>query len=359
VREQRLEMQELILSKPSSSAALIWGKFCGIFGALLALVGIGVLAAWAEQMLLFRPETSPLPALLGGIMVVPPLLFLAGLSFCLAVATGSSMLGVLVIALMLAIGMASPFLMPVVRFTLTPYHLPYALLGLSFVALTAGVWQCRRDIGSGRPVSLLLSVGCLVAALITGIVAAGRSGGWGQGLDPQWARMADLNNRKPFVLPQRELPTLDNGSLRLSEWQGRPVILVFWSTSGGGAVEAAALERAWRTSAPTRVRFVTVCETDEPAYGLNMARAVGLETPILWNPPGENDQPVGLKAAFDIKQGLQMAFAVLVTPEGQVVKAPVSQLSFPPVGKSPHHEWEPLLVQQATAAFRQLATGRR
>jgi hypothetical protein len=156
-------------------------------------------------------------------MVVPPLLFLSGLSFCLAVATGSSMLGVLVIALMLAIGMASPFLMPVVRFTLTPYHLAYALLGLACVALTAGAWQRRRDIGSGRPVSLPLAVCCLGAGLTCGTVAAEHSGGWGQGLDPKWARMADLNKPHSFHLPEMELPTLGNRTLRLSEWQGCPV----------------------------------------------------------------------------------------------------------------------------------------
>src|SRR5207247_6340260 len=109
-REYRLGMAELILSKPPSSEVLIWGKFLGALAAVLLLIVAAVGGALLAEAFSFRGESALLPTVVGGLRVVLPALFVAGLSFALAIFARSAMVAALVIGLVVVISAGKAYL---------------------------------------------------------------------------------------------------------------------------------------------------------------------------------------------------------------------------------------------------------
>lgn len=359
IREQRLGMDELILSRPPSSEMLAWGKLLGITLSLALIVLLSVVAAWIAQALLCRPDYALAPLLTAGFRVIGPLLFITGLSFSLALFFRSPLVAGLAVVVQIGSMAVSDALVPVLRFTLTPYHLAYALLGVALAGLSIGGWQRRREPGVRVCPSLMVAAGCLLLALGSGGLAAARWHGFSLGPDPVQDDVSELGLGKRPRLPDIPLPTATGAALRLSQWAGKPVVLVFWSTEGpDGAVEAAALQRAWRATAADRVGFASVCVTDDPGEALDVARASGLRAPVIINPPPEMpDDSHGLAEAFGVNESPHQAVAGVIPRFGPFVgrAEPVSR--FPPTAGThpPHPAWEQRLAALGREAFPQLA----
>lgn len=358
LRENRLEMDDLILSKPPSSETLVWGKFAGIAGALLLSIPLAVGIAAVGFTVLFWPALPSLGALLPAFRVALPLLFVCGLSFCLALFFRTVMVAGLAIGLQLAIGLGAGFMVPAMRYTLTPYHGAYALLGLTLVAAVAGWWHRERASRILRPVWAMAAVG-LVAALGSGLWSIAAWRGWSTEPDPALVSVVDWKGKDSGPLPDLALPTLAGGQLSLRSWQGKPLIVVFWSTaSARTAGQAAVLERAWRASgaeAKDGTAFVSVCVTNDPHRGQDLARIAGLTAPALWNPPAQFDQPCGLAGSFEINH-LDTALAMVVRKDGSVSQHPVPVLQVPqPAPRNPpRRAWEQQLQEKAVRVFRRL-----
>ena len=360
VREHRLEMDDLLLSKPPSSEAYIGGKFAGVFASLLVPILAAVLAAWAAQLLFYAPDRALLPALLGGMRVIAPLLFLSGLSFLLTTFARSALAAGIVVGLHLGVLAAgsSGFLLPVARFTFTSFHLLYALVGLTLVVITVGGWERRRQSETRWPRSWALAPVLLVAALGLGLQAIVLWRGWTLSADPALDALATSGSKTAPPLPDIPLRTVSGSLYRLAQWKGRPVIVVFWSPEQGDSVsEVAALERAWRDTAANRMGFVSACVTDDPVRGADVARDGGLREPVLWNPPPQSEDGIGLAAAFGVKQKPFTAYAGVIRSSGaaRAAAVPVSGFPFPTTGHPPHTEWEKRLYALGVEAFRQYA----
>jgi peroxiredoxin len=361
-REHRLGMDELIVSKPPSSEAFMWAKFFGALAALLLLIPTTVLAVLVAQPFLFRGDVAVLPAVMGGLRVALPALFMAALSFTLAMFFRSAMVAGLVIALPIGIDLGKAYLVPALRFDLTPYHLAYSLFGLALVAAISGWWESRREPERRLPQSWLAGAALLAAAVGVGAVSARAWRGWTVDTDPALVRLEDWKGDKEGPLPDAPLRTISGGTLRLSRWRGKPVVLVFWSTEAEeSAVEAAALERAWQAAAAERVGFASVCVTDDPYRARDIARAAGLKEPAIWNPPPEFEQAVGLAGVFNVSGVPPAAVAAVIQRDGTFLKqaSPVSQPPRIARGRPPRRDWERCLTEMGIAAFSQLAEGSR
>jgi hypothetical protein len=140
--------------------------------------------------------------------------------------------------------------------------------------------------------------------------------------------------------------------------QGKLLIVVFWSTaSARTAGQVAVLERAWRASGTgTGAGFVSVCITDDPLRGQDLARAAGLEAPVFWNPPAQFGQATGLAGSFEIHHNPDTALAMVVRKNGSVAQSPfpVLQVPQPPPQDPPRRAWEQELQEKAVRAFRRL-----
>lgn len=359
-RENRLGMDELVLSKPPSSEALFWGKFLGAAAALLCLIPITVLAALIAQAFLFRGTVAVGASIVGGLRVALPALFMAGVAFALATYLRSAMVAGLVIALPIGVLAGRSFLAPALQFTLTLYHLTCALLGLAIVALVAGWWESRREPERRVPPSWIAGAACLAAAVTLGTLTAHAWGGWSMETDPALTQLAELKGDKKGPLPRMPLRTLSGETVRLSDWQGKPVVLVFWSPVGeGGASEAAILQQACRTAAGERVAFLSVCMTDDPPRARDIARAAGLREPVVWNPLPQFGMGVGLSALFNVSDPPRTAVAGLIRRDGRFARGTATVSSLPPdfKGRPPRRDWERRLHELGVQAFRELAAG--
>jgi hypothetical protein len=357
LREKRLGMDELVLSKPPSSRAYVWSRFAGATAAVMLVVPVCAVASMIGQAGLFKGEVAWLATLTAALRSLPPLLFVCALSYALALFAGSAMVAGLVIALPIGMGAGAAYLVPALKFTLTPYHLAYALLGLGIIAAIAGWWERGREPGIGPTARLLPVAACLVAA-----VAAG---GWfafqwqGLTLDPdaRSAELADWTGKK-VPLPDIPLKTLDGGTFHLGDWKGKQVVLVFWTDSAPNtAVEAAVMERAWRDTSPERVAFATACITEDPLHAADVARSAGLRGRAIWNPPARFDTHTGLAATFGIEGQQMVAQAALIPAEGDLTRGatlvtmPNMEAKRPP---PPRKAWERRLHELAVQAFRTL-----
>jgi hypothetical protein len=288
-----------------------------------------------------------------------PLLFICGLSFCLALFFRTVMVAGLAIGLQLAIGLGAGFLVPALRYTLTPYHAAYALLGLALVAAIAGWWHRERASRVLRPIWVLAAAG-LGVALVSALWSIAAWRGWSTEPDPSLATLADWKGTKPGPLPDLTLPTLTGRKLPFRSLQGKPLIVAFWSTaSARTAGQVAVLERAWRASgaeARNGTGFVSVCITDDPLRGQDLARAAGLTAPVLWNPPPQFDQATGLAGSFEIHDRPNTALAMVIRRDGSVPQypMPVLQVPQPPPPNPPRGAWERELQEKAVRAFRRL-----
>jgi hypothetical protein len=349
-------MEELFLSKPPSSERLLWSKFLGATAALMALILTTSIAALVTEAVLFRGEVAVLPTLVGGLRSVLPVLFMAGLSFALGMFFRTAMIAGLLVTLPIGVQAGKEYLIPLLQFLLTPYHLAYALLGLALMAAVAGWWEARREPERRLRSSWIAAAALLAISAFSGALSAHRWRGWTLDEDPALARLADWRGKAP--LPEMPLRTVRGDTLRLSAWRGKPIVLVFWSTDAeDSAVEVAALERAWRIAAPDRIGFASVCVTDDPIQARDLAAAAGLRGPVIWNPPPRFDQAVGLAAVFDLSAVPRAAVAGLIQRDGSVQK-PAQPVSQPPQrlpGRPPHHDWERRLSELGVTAFRQLA----
>jgi hypothetical protein len=365
LRERRLEMDDLYLSKPPSSEALLWGKFLGALASLLFLLFIAALAVIAAQPFLFRGEIAVLPVFFGALRAAPPLIFAASLAFSLAVFARTTMVAAIASALPIALTVAAPFTVPALRFTLTPYHLTYALLGLACVGAVAGWWESRREPGRRVPLSWIAGSAALVVAVAAGAISVRQWRGWGFDADPALVRLAERKANTKGPLPTAPLRTIDGGSTTLFRWQGKPIVIVFWSTRlAAGAAEVATLERAWRevsggsATGGEKVGFVSVCVTDDPARARDLARTAGMRVPAVWNPPAQFGEAIGLAGMFGVEDGSRVV-AGLVQHDGLFAKVTLPVSSGPQFGQErgpvPNRDWERRLYERALEAFRVLA----
>ncbi len=355
LREHRFGMDELIQSKPPSSQALVWTKFAGIYLSLLALALVAACAAAATCAAIYWPDV-PLAALLrAAARVALPMLFLAALSFALVTATGSALVAGLVVALHLGVGMAaSAYLMPAVRYTLTPYHASYALIGLAIVGLVAGTWLRGRDTGVRVPASLVAAAACLIAGLASNAVAAGRWGGYSMEPPTPQVRPAERGKPSPDLLTAR-WTGMDGRPVSLAGSAGKPLLLVVWSESAADSASvAASVEEGWRAAGPGRVGFATVCLCGDAYRAADLAAAAGLREPVIFCPAGEADNPVGIVAALGMAQAPGAATGVLLDGGSSLVN-PMVQVPMHVASSAPHREWAARLRQMTTTAVRQLA----
>ncbi|MFN3648319.1 MAG: hypothetical protein ACK47B_01960 [Armatimonadota bacterium] len=355
LREHRLEMGDLLLSKPPSSERLYWGKLVGVSAAVALLLPVAALAALAAQAALFR-EVTVYAVLLAALRAAPPLLFSTLLSFALATFARSALVAGFAMALPIAVAAGSSYLIPVLQFTLTPYHLTWALLGLACAAGVAAWWQAGR-----QPERTLLrrvapAAAALALALVAGASATAKWRGWTLDADPAMQRLGDRKLQNG-PLPDTPMRTVDGGTLRLGAWTGKPLTVVLWSTDGAdGASEAAALARACREGGEGRVELVTACVTEDPLRAGDVAAIAGLDGPVLWNPPPRFEMATGLAAALGIEQAPQRAIAAFLRGKDPVVGP--STVTEPPMqagGAPPRRQWAHRLTQLGTAAFRRLA----
>jgi hypothetical protein len=299
-------------------------------------------------------------SLVGGLRVALPALFIAGVAYGLATFLRSAMVAGLVIALPIGILAGHSFLVPALQFTLTLYHLTYALLGLAVLAAVAGWWESRREPERRVPPSWIAGAAFLALAVGVGVATARSWRGWTMETDPVLLQVAEWKGDKKQPLPRTPLRTLAGDTVRLSDWQGRPIVLVFWSTEGeGGAAEAAILQQACRAAAGEQVAFLSVCLTDDPPWGQDIARAAGLRGPVVWNPMPQFGAGVGLAALFDVTDPPRAAVAALIRPDGRFERrtAPVSAPPLDARGRPPRRDWERRLHLLALEAFRALAVG--
>lgn len=359
LREHRLEMDDLILSKPPASETLVWGKFAGVVGALLLTLPIVVALAAVGYAALFWPRLPAPAALLPAFRVALPLLFICGLSFCLALFFRTVMVAGLAIGLHLALGIGVQYLVPAFRYTLTSYHIAYALLGLTLVTAVAGWWHRERASRVLRPVWGLAGAG-LAAALGSAFWNITAWNGWSVDPAPAFVALSEWKAKDPGPLPDLSIPTLTGSKVSLRNWQGKPLVIAFWSTAWPRTTgQVAVLERAWRAAGAggkETAGFVSVCVTSDPQRGLDLARNAGLTTPILWNPPAQFGQGTGLAGSFDLNNDPDTALATVIGKNGvkKHYLSPVLQVPQPAPRNPPLREWERELEEKAVRVFRRL-----
>ncbi|HEY3281011.1 MAG TPA: hypothetical protein VGN26_01945 [Armatimonadota bacterium] len=351
-REERLGVQELVLTKPPSSQTLAWARLLGALLALLLTVGAAILCGWVAQILVFGQGYSPAPVLIAGLRVLPSVLFVTGLSFAAALFVHTPMVPGLVAITELGLLTASQFLMPVLRHSLTQYHLPYSLLGLGIAALGIGAWQRGREPLVRLPASRALGAALIVAGLWT-LQSAGRQwNGFNLMADRRLAPFEKLTLRRPRPLPEAPHPAALGPPIRLTQWRGRPILVAFWSASFPyGAAAVSALGRAWRDTCSEDMGFLPVCISSDPSRAADQARAAGLNGPIAVTPDWE-DEAFGLPFSFRFETPPYVPTAGFIGPDGVVsLRAPLVQYPFMGVAGPCHPEWARQLYEEARLAL--------
>ncbi len=168
-----------------------------------------------------------------------------------------------------------------------------------------------------RPGMAVWVVAAVVALVTLGLAAATSDGGDSNGGDGGLVVAVDGQAKLGEPAPDVALPTFDGEQLRLSELQGRPLVLNFWASWCAPCVaEMPAFEQVHQELGD-QVTFVGINQRDQPEQAARLARDVGVTYTLAQDAEGRS---------FDAFGAFGMPTTVFIQADGTVVEIVTGQL---------------------------------
>lgn len=297
-RPRRYEITELLDSKIVASEELVLGRWLGMVAAVLAPLVMEYGVMIAGQAIHAKPPVLPVAYLDSLGRMLPPVLFLSTLAFCLVTLTRVLVLGAGLAGLLwFALNAGQAFYPTVFRMELSQNG-PF-FLGLTFTTLLAlllGYQGRRREKRSpvARGLAWLCGLACAATAL---------HGVWVHLALPErsrsvaaWRRLQSSPRRNTDALPNfawnDQSPGGRGRRISLAALRGRPALLVFLQPKDTGMVPL--LERLSalrREFAADKLEVVAVLLSDDLNAAAHAARAAGADLPVVtdWGRPAESN----------------------------------------------------------------------
>jgi hypothetical protein len=320
-RPQRYEVAELHDSKRVASEELILGRWIGMVVTLLVLLALQYAVTMVGQKIHAKPPVLPLAYLQSLARLLPSVLFLATLSFCLVAATRVLVLGAGLAGLVwFILYSGQTYFGSVFRIELSQ-NAP-VFLGLTATVLLVMLLTYRgRRRAKHAPATFVLALGVALVFLMTGLFAA-----WASLALPgkaravaSWKRLQDARRSKDDPLPNFAWVSLSGERASLASLRGKPALVVFFQPKDGGLVALLRrLSALHQELEPKGLGVLAVCLSEDLNGARHAAQLAGAGFPIVtdWGRPAAS--------GFDRRQPpsvVSWALQVSTTPLALLVDA--------------------------------------
>ncbi len=285
-RDHRRLCQELVFAKSQgTTASLIMARFVAAALCMLTVAAIVLTASALTQRALGGTPLRLAPYLAALARSAVPIALAATLGFALASLFTTPLAGGVAAIYWVAVPLARSHIPIAFDFTLSQHWPLSVLLILAFIMLTAGLhaYPVRSDRRRARHLvcaSVVLFAAAALAAF--GIASAGDDGLLGP--DPVLAAMASQTSERHRRAPGFWLPDPNGRIVGLSDFFGRPVLLVFWGPGAPRSARALAVVRevAARHRDASLAAIAVCLDRDAETLGAFVPEA-GDDVVLLWD----------------------------------------------------------------------------
>ena len=296
VRETSLRTASLVYSKPQPTERLVLARFVGgiapVFGFLAALFAGAVVARlFTGQGLIGFPVYF-----VQMLRAAAPILFAAGLAFCLALLFDSALAGSLAGLAWMVLIAGRAYLPKALFPAYSQNSLYFGLFGVGLVLLASAFHRKGRRGSAARPVWLTAASASLLLLPAWGLYRVAIHSHDPQiRMNPLVLRMAAQHAEIGKRAPGFSFPDQNGRSTSLSDFPGKIMVLAIVTPEGAeSASSLAQLESIQRKYGGQGVQCAAVCTSQDEGAAATLARGMGLSYPVVQD-IGTYNGPAGME----------------------------------------------------------------